>query len=126
MPYEISWEPLGVAFRFSGVVLDEDSIAASEELYASPLFPTMKYQIIDFSHIEEFALSSTANRKIAEWDQVAAERNPDMKQAVITSAPLVRGMVNVYVAIHEVVGGSWTTRFFEREKDARAWAVPSS
>jgi len=126
MPYEISWEPLGVVLRASGVILDEDSTAANEELYASPLFPNMKYSIIDFSRIEKFGLSSERVRLTAERDQIAAETNPDMKIAVIASTPLVRGMANMYAIYHELRGGGWTSKIFECEDDARAWAAPSS
>ncbi len=126
MPYEVSWEPLGVVIRASGVLLDEDSIAVNEELYASPLFPVMKYQIIDFSLIEKFDLSSERVRITADRDRIAAETNPDMKIAVITSNTLVRGMANMYATYHAVRGGSWTSKIFECEDDARAWAVPSS
>ena len=69
MPYEFSWEPLGVVLRFSGVVSDEDLIASGQH---------------------------------------------------------IRGMSNMYRLTHEARGGSWTTEIFEREEDARAWAVPSS
>ncbi len=126
MPYEISWEPLGVVLRASGVLLDEDSIAANEELHASPLLPVMKYLIIDFSLIEKFDLSSERVRITADRDRIAAETNPDMKIAVITSTAFVRGMANMYATYHELKGGSWTSKIFECEEDARAWAVPSS
>ncbi len=60
MPYKPSWEPLGVVCRFSGVVSDEELIAATEEVTASPLFPAMKYLIVDFSMIEKLDVSSAA------------------------------------------------------------------
>ncbi len=126
MPYEISWEPLGVVFRASSVILDEDSIAANEELYASPLFPVMKYVIIDYSLIEKFDLSSELMRIGADRDRIAAETNPDMKIAVIATTALMRGLTNMYALTHEAKGGSWVTKIFECEEDARAWAVPSS
>jgi len=125
MPYEISWEPLGVVLRASGVVSDEDSIAVNEELNASPLLPLMKYQIVDFSLIEKFDLSSERIWITAERDRIAAETNPDMKIAVIATSALIRGLTNMYARAHEAKGGSWVTKIFEREEDARAWAVPS-
>ena len=126
MPYNLNWEPFGVVFRFSDVVSDEDIIASNEDVYASPLFPAMKYQIVDFSMIEKFDVSSATIRAIANSDRKAAETNPDVKVAVITSGPFMRGMSNMYTLAHEAGGGSWTTEIFEREEDARAWAVPSS
>jgi hypothetical protein len=126
MPYEISWEPLGVLFRFWGVVSPEDIIASNQEVYASPLFPAMKYQIVDYSLVEKLDVSSTTVRTVANSDRRVAETNPDVKVAIITSAPFIRGLSNVYAATHEVRGGSWTTKIFEREEDARTWAVPSS
>jgi hypothetical protein len=126
MPYEVSWEPSGVVQRYSGVVSDEDVIAANREVYANPLLPAMKYQIVDFSLVEKIDVSSATARAVADSDRRVAETNPDVKAAIITSAPFVRGMSNLYATTHEVRGGSWTTKIFEREEDARAWAVPSS
>ena len=76
MPYELSWEPLGVVFRFSGVVSDDDLIASNGEVYTSRLFPAMKYQIVDFSMIEKLDVSSAAVRAVADSDRRAAETNP--------------------------------------------------
>ena len=126
MPYEISWEPVGVLFRFSGVVSDEDLVASNEEVYTHPLFPAMTYQIVDFSPIEEFAVSSATVRAVAESDLRAAQANPNVKVAIITSAILMRGMSNMYALTHESKGGTWTVEIFEREKEARAWATTSS
>ena len=126
MPYEFNWEPLGVVAHFSGVVLDEELIAATKEVYASPLLPVMKYLIVDFSLTEKLAVSSEIVLSVANSDQRASKTNPDVKVAIITSSPLVRGLSNVYAATHEVKGGSWTTKIFECEENARAWAVPSS
>ena len=125
MPYEVSREPLGVVHRFSGVVSDEELIAATEEVTASPLLPAMKYLIVDFSMIEKLDVSSAAVRLVADLDRRAAETNPDVKVAIITSAVFLRGMSNMYALEHEATGGSWTTEVFEREEDARAWAAPS-
>ena len=122
MPYEVSWEPLGVVARFSGVFSDEDLIAEQWEVYANPLFPAMKYLIVDLSLVEKFAVSSETVRTVAVSDKRASETNPDVKIAVITSAAVIRGMSNIYAITHEVSGGSWTTKIFEREEDARAWA----
>ena len=126
MPYELSWEPLGVVQRYSGVVSDEDLFAVTDQVNASSLFPDMKYQIVDFSVIENLDVSSAAVRAVADSDRKAAETNPDVKVAIITSAPFMRGMSNMYRLSHEGMGGSWTTEIFERQEDARAWAVPSS
>ena len=124
MPYELSWEPSGVVFRFSGVVSDEDLVASNGEVYASPLFQTMKYQIVDFSMIDKLDVSYEIVRRVADSDRRASESNPDVKVAIITSAPFVRGMSNVYALSHEAKGGTWTTQIFEREEDARGWVVP--
>ncbi len=125
MPYELSWEPLGVVFRFSGVVSDEELIASNEEVYTSRLFPAMKYQIVDFSMIEKLDVSSAVVRAVADSDRRAAKTNPDVKVAIITSEPFIRGMSNMYALVHEARGGRWAMELFEAEEDARAWAVPS-
>ena len=125
MPYEISWEPSGVAFHFTGVVSDEDMIASNGQVYASPCFGAMEYQIVDFSMIEKFEVSSATIWTVAESDRKAARTLPDVKVAIITSAPFMRGMSNMYSLAHSGRGGSWTTQIFEREEDARSWALAS-
>ncbi len=126
MPYDLNWEPSGVVFRFSGVVSDGDLIASNEKVYASTRFPSMKYQIVDFASIETLDVSNATVQAVAGMDERAAVMNSDVKVAIITSAPFVRGMSNIYALTHGARGGSWTTKTFEREEDARAWAVPSS
>ncbi len=126
MPYTLSWESEGVVFHFSGIVSDEDLLTSNADVYASPHFPKLKYQIVDVSTIEEFDVSSSTMRSLASSDRIAAEMNPDVKVAIITSAPFMRGMANMYALSHEAEGGSWVTEVFDSEEDARAWAVPSS
>ena len=125
MPYKLSWEPFGVVCRFSGVVSDEELVAVNEEVHASALFAAIEYLIVDFSMIERFDVSSATVRSVAALDRAAAEINPHVRVAIITSEVFLRGMANMYAIEHEVAGGSWSTEVFEREEDARAWAVPS-
>ena len=126
MPYTLSWESEGVVCQFSGIVSDEDLLTCNDDIYASPHLPEMKYQIVDFSTIEKFDVSSPTIRRVASSDRVASEVNPDVKVAIITSGPYMRGMSNMYALSHEAEGGSWDTEVFDGEEDARAWAVPSS
>jgi hypothetical protein len=125
MPYEIDWEPSGVCFRFSGVVSDGDLVSSNEEVYASPLFSAMRYQIADFGTIDGFEASSETVRSVADSDRRAAEINPDVKVAIITSTPFMRGMSNMYALSHEAPGESWIVELFEGEENARAWVVRS-
>ena len=125
MPYNLCWEAEGAVFRFSGVVSNDDLIASNEEVYTSPCFSAMQYQIVDFSVIEAFDVDSATVRAVAASDVRAAQLNPDVKVAIITSATFLRGMSNMYALSHEAGGGSWVTETFEREEDARAWAVRS-
>ena len=126
MPYELSWEAAGVVFRFSGIVSDDDLVASNDEIYASPRFPEMRYQIVDFSTIDKFDVSAAAVRAVSRLDRRASEINPNVRVAIITSETFVLGMSRMYGGSHEAAGGTWATEVFEREEEARAWAVPSS
>ena len=106
MPYKLIWEHEGVVFRFSGVVSDEDLLASNDDVYTSPDFPVMKYQIVDFSVIDELGVSPDAVRRVAWMDQMASEINPDVRVAIITSASFVQGMSRMYATGHEAQGGS--------------------
>lgn len=123
MPYELTWESAGVVHRFSGVVTDEELIAATREVNADDRLADVRYQIVDFSTIQTFDVSSAAVRRVAALDLVASITNPDVKVAIITLGAFVRGMSNMYRLGHEAGGGSWATRVFEAEDEARAWAM---
>ena len=123
MPYKLIWEQEGVVFRFSGVVSDEELIASNDEVYASPDFPAMKYEIVDFTVIDKLDVSAEAVRRVARMDRVASETNADVRVAIITSEMFILGMSRMYGLGHESEGGSWTTEVFESEEDARAWAI---
>ena len=72
------------------------------------------------SVIEKFDVDGHGIRAVADLDRRAAETNPDVKIAIITSATFLCGMANMYALSHEAGGGSWVTETFEREEDARA------
>ena len=76
--------------------------------------------------IEEFNVAIETVRTVAVLDRKAAKTSLDVKVAITTSAAFMRGMSSVYALYHKEMGGSWVTEIFEREVDARAWAVPSS
>ncbi len=122
MAYEIIWESRGVLFRLSGDVIDADLLDANEEVYAHPKFAEMRYQIVDFSVITHFGISADAVARAAKLDQQASLRNPDVKVAIITSEPLLRGLSSLYSRSHTALGGAWRTKTFDTEAEAREWA----
>lgn len=122
MPYKLSWESAGALFRFTGVVTDNDLIRSNADVYASPHFPEMRYQIVDLSTIDEFHVSTSAIRAVASSDRRAAQTNPGVRVAIINPpSTFMLGMSNMYALAHEAEGGSWVTGIFEREEDAREW-----
>ena len=117
MPYKLEWESSGVIFRYSGVVSDEDLKASNAEVYASPLLSELRYQIVDFSGMKRYKVESATLREVAQLDEVAARSNPNLKIAVVSSLPLIRGMSSIYRHTHEGTGGTWETELFESEAE---------
>ncbi len=121
MAYDLEWEPNGVVFRYHGTVTDDDLTESNEEIYADPHFPQMRFQIVDFSKIVKFAVSSRAVAGLAVRDQEASASNPDVKVAIVTSEPFLYGMSRMYSRSHQAMGGTWRVKMFDTEEQAREW-----
>ena len=123
MPYELSWEPGGMCLRAFGVITDEDILTINRVMMSDPRARSTRYQIADFSDVTEMKVSREVVTSIARMDSEWAKEIPKIRKAIIASTPVIRGWSNVYAHSHEADGGTWETRLFENEAEARAWAM---
>ncbi|MBD3348982.1 MAG: hypothetical protein GF400_07280 [Candidatus Eisenbacteria bacterium] len=119
MSYETYWEDEGVRWVYEGTMTDDDVLRANLELYDDPRFESLRYEIADFTRVAKFAAGADSIRKLSQLDKKQSARNPDVKVAIVATAPLMRGIARMYALAS---GDSpWDTRIFETESEAREW-----
>ena len=119
MPYETLWEEKGIKWIFSGSLTNEDLFECNKELYEDPRFLDIEYELCDFTAVEDWPVESKVIFSVGEQDAVQSQRNPNIKVAIISNEPVMRGLTSMYEA--SAYGSKWKTQFFENEEDARAW-----
>jgi hypothetical protein len=119
MSYETFWEEKGIRWVFSASLTNEDLLESNKELYEDPRFLDIEYELCDFTAVEDWPVESKVIFSVGEQDAVQSQRNPNIKVAIISNEPVMRGLTNMYEA--SAYGSKWKTMFFENKEDARAW-----
>ena len=123
MAYRAIWEDDGIKWIFHGDLTNEDFMQRGYELYEDHRYESIKYQIFDFSDIDEVMVETDIVQCSASLDALQSLRNPDVKIAFISVRQVVFGLKRMYETYHQLEGGSWQCRVFNTEVDARAWFV---
>lgn len=119
MSYKISWEERGVKCIYSGSLTGDDLVESNIEMNSDSRSSAIDYLICNFIEVNEFPIRSEGVRRTANLDKKRAEKNPDVKLAVVANRPVIKGLTNMYVAFTD--DSSWETAFFEDESEARNW-----
>ena len=119
MAYATHWEKAGIRWVFTVDVTDQDLILANTDLYDDPRFPALKYEIVDFLNVTKFSATSDTIRRVSKMDRAAAEKNPNVKVAILTTKALMTGLSRMY----EMSAGDtpWKVGIFGDEASAREW-----
>jgi len=122
MPYTLHTEPGGIICRFTGDFSDE-MLQANSEILKHPDFTTFSYQIIDLTNVSTFSISTSAIVAIAQMDMQHYDSNPTHKVAVISTAAMMKGLNNMYLAYAQVAksGNTWPSQMFTSIQDALEW-----
>ena len=124
MAHHVSYESTGVTLTLSGRVEADEIRALNEQLMSDELFPQWRYQIWDFSNVEEFEPSFEQLRSFARQDAIAARRNPNQRIALVHQESSDRGLGRIF-HIYEAVWGGYESKTFSDVDAARAWAGSS-
>lgn len=119
MPYEIVWETSGVHLIFAGLVTGEQTKEAGNRIYSHADFDSLRYQIFDFTGVEDVKLTVDEMKEMAAIDSVAASTNPRIQLAIVSTSETVMIANAVYAA--EYPDLPWETKEFRTLVEARAW-----
>jgi hypothetical protein len=119
VPYETHWEDGGIRWVYTGAMSDDDVLRANLDLYDDARFPTLKFQIADFTGVIALTARAETIRKLSHMDREQSKRNRHIRVALIATTPLARGIASMYVL---AAGDTpWSIEVFETEEDARDW-----
>jgi hypothetical protein len=122
MPNKIIFEPKGVVVTLFGIVRGDEIYVLNEKLMAEPFFAQWRYQIWDFSDVDEVEVSVDQVRDFAVQDTRAAGLSPNQRIAIIPRKSSNSGLDRVF-HVMEGVWGAYESKTLPTVEDAREWAM---
>jgi len=110
----------GVIITLTGIVRGDEIYVLNEKLMARPSFAQWRYQIWDFSDIEQFEASIDQLRDFAIQDTMAARINPKQRIAIVPRRVSQSGLDRVF-HIMEEVWGAYESKTFSDIDAAQIW-----
>ncbi len=120
MPHKTNLEPHGVYWQFFGVVTFGEIMAANQEVWDSPNWNELRYQIVDFLNIEELDLRDDQAAAAAYMDKAASKSCPQMKVALVADGTDSIELCNAYIVTLDTPG--WEAQIFDDVAAASKWA----
>lgn len=118
MAYEIMWETGGVSKRFHGHVSDDELIQSLVQVESDPRFDSIRYVINDFLDVEGFTVSEDGVLMASAIDRGAAQSNPHIRIAVVTTDSQIHELARLYAASPV---NAYPTEVFLNDGEARCW-----
>ena len=120
MSYEIIWEPKGAIKRFFGDVTNIDLLESVEKIESDHRFDNLRYVINDFLACTTFSFDGSVVEDISVLDNGASVSNPDIKVAVVATAPDIVTATKQYA---ESPINAYETRIFSTLAESRLWLL---
>ena len=118
MPHQLTWEPKGVYWKYSGKVTGAEIIETSTVIYGDPRFDDLRYKLVDFIDIESINMDDNDIAKIACLHRAAGLSNPGIKNALLISANTSK-LANKFAAFFEK--SPWDVQIFQEIDKANNW-----
>lgn len=110
----------GVLLKGTGTLVFADVARVNAELYRTPeSIRALRYQICDYTEVDDIRLSASEVREVARQDAEAARLHPQMPMAVVGNADLVFGLLRMWEAYSSIHGLNSAT--FRSVAEAQVW-----
>ena len=121
MPIQINYldKGTGIEIIASGIVTGEQIINANKEIYNEENLYKQRYQIIDRSHCSKYEVFAEEIEAIAEIDNQASEKNPNIIIALVSTTSIQYGMTEMWRAY--LKNDLFVTRNFLDRESANKW-----
>lgn len=121
MPCETIWEKHGVVWNFKGEITEDLVDQVNQDTRADPRFGDIEYWICDYSNATSFSVSTEMLRRYVELDKATSAKKPNIKLAFIPGPVIVKGLINMYLGHHSMLGVLWEAGVFDTQEAAREW-----
>ena len=121
MPIQVNYldNGIGIEIIASGIVTGGEVIEAHKEIYNEKNLQKQKYQIVDRTRCSKYQVYAEDIEAIAELDNKASEKNPNIIIAIVSSTSLQFGMTRMWQAY--LKENCFTTKIFLNRKEADEW-----
>ena len=119
MTFTIQWQEKGVFITFRGIVKSQDLIDANNYLLSNADFDSLDYQVIDFSDVEDFKVTSYDMGIIGSMNNSQTLFNKKMKVAFITSDIYIKEQIKEYNKY--MIKTDWEIQIFKNLQEAKKW-----
>ncbi len=121
MTHITTWEQEGVFLQFSGTLTLEEIRQCNDELYSDPRFSNVKYQVCDYSDVEQINLTIKETKVLAAIDKGASVSITEMKVALITTDKQLMELGSQYIETSKKLNSTWEFCLCDSVEDARKW-----
>lgn len=119
MTFTIQWQEKGVFITFRGIVKSQDLIDANNYLLSNADFDSLDYQVVDFSDVEDFKVTSYDMGIIGSMNNSQTLFNKKMKVAFITSDIYIKEQIKEYNKY--MIKTDWEIQIFKNLQEAKKW-----
>ena len=123
MPIEKRYteEGIGIEIIGKGRVIGKEICDALDEIYSSEMLLKQKYQIWNFTDVEDFDFPKKDFDRMVKLDVKASQTNPNIVIAVVGEKDLIFGISRMWETHMEIEESGFETMTFRKREDADAW-----
>ncbi len=111
----------GYPLETLGVVTLEEINKANNDMYGSPKFDHIHYQIVDLLEVERFDMNLTEAAIPASTDFSTTSYIQRMEVALVANPPFTREICLTYVEESQALHSPWDFQIFDTLKEAQVW-----
>lgn len=123
MPYKTTWDNHGICWQLEGIITSQEIFDLTNDFYQNPKSDRIKYQIVDCTHVEQFALDDTISTmaEIAALDYAASLSIHNVKVALVATRPKIKRINQEYIDNSRLLHSNWEIKIFDDLLSARNW-----
>ena len=121
MKHTIEWLRKGVLITMIDELTGDDVHQISERLNADSRYDSLRYQIWDFTKVNEINIKAGDVEKIAAFDRASTLTNPNIKLAAVSTDETIQTLTSLYQAI--MMDSPWETKIFLSLDEAQNWVM---
>lgn len=118
MAFEIECEDKGLYCQLHGSVSISEIVQSIERETADQRYPSARYRLTDFLQVREHNVTIADAEGLATLDSARKALNPDLRDAIVVTDPLITTLVHHWIAVNE---RPELIRVFSSLSGARAW-----